>query len=838
MNTLWNDLRFAFRSLRKSPAFALTAVATIALGIGASTAIFSVVNAVLLRPLPYSDQARLVTIWGDLTARNVTDFPMPPGDLYDLRQQGTLFEQTAAIVTFRQPIRGDDGESELIAAAGITTNFFQTLGARVVQGRDFQESDGTPQPQPPQAPPAAPAAPGGGFVAAAPRPPPLPTYAVLSHGFWQRRFGGDPAIVGKRIQLGNQSAEVIGVLEPNFEVLFPAAVSVERRPDVYTSLRIDLENASRVNVFLRVVGRMKPGVTVDQAQAQVNTLVLDLRKRFPIKETAGLRWRVEPMHADLIADVRPTIVALMGAVIFVLLIACANVANLLLVRASVRERELAVRAALGGSRGQLIRQMLVESLTLAGLGAVIGLGLAWAGIRLLLAIGPDNLPRLDYVAIDPIVLGFTALATVLAAAFFGLVPALRASRVDIADILRTGGRNAGLAGGRRLSSMVVAAEVALAFVLLVGSGLMIRSFIAIHRADPGYDPKGVFTFFLPNLARPTPEARAAFVQQLTERLSGLPGVTAVSAVSPLPLDGQTSNVRWGPEAAASDPTLFQQANLHVVQPGYFEAMRTKLVAGRTFAAADNVAGRHLVVVDTRLAQKAFPGQAAVGKQILMRTGGPEAEPFQIIGVVGHQRHETVAADGRETVFLPDGFFNFGATGRWVVRTSGDPLQLAGPVRAAIRELDRSLAVTDLQPMQALVDRARAPTRFALVLIGVFATIAVVLAAVGLYGVLSTTVRQRTSEIGVRMAFGADRGSILRLIVGQGLKLSAIGVVLGVVAAAGLTRMMSSMLVGVGATDPMTFGGMALLFLGLATLACWIPARRAAGLDPNVALRDE
>ena len=831
MNTLWNDFRFALRSLRKSPAFALTAVATIALGIGASTAIFSVVNAVLLRPLPYSDQARLVSIWGDLTARNVVDFPMPPGDLYDLRQQGTLFEQTAAIVTFRQSLRNESGESELVPAAGVTTNFFQTLGAQIVQGRDFQESDGTPQPQPPQAP-AGQAAPAG------PPPQPLPTYAIISHGLWQRRFGGGTDVVGRRLQLGNQSAEIIGVLEPGFEVLFPASVNVERRPDIYTALRIDLENASRINVFLRTVGRLKPGVTIDQAQSQINTLVADLRRRFPIKETAGLRWRVEPMHGDLTADVRPTIMALMGAVIFVLLIACANVANLLLVRASVRERELAVRSALGGSRGTLIRQMLVESVSIAALGAVIGLGLAWAGIRLLLSIGPDNLPRLDYVALDPKVLGFTALATLAAAVFFGLVPAIRASRVEVADILRTGGRNSGLAAGKTLRNAVVAAEVALAFVLLLGSGLMIRSFIAIHRADPGYDPRGVFTFFLPNLARPTPEARAAFVQQLGDRLSGLPGVTAVSSAGPLPLDGQTSNVRWGPEAAAADPSLFQQANLHVVQPGYFEAMRTRLVAGRTFTQADNVPGQHLVVVDTRLAQKAFPGQSALGKQILMRTGGPEPELFQIIGVVGHQRHETLAADGREAVFLPDAFFGFGATGRWIVRTSGDPVALAQPVRAAIREIDRSLAVTDLQPMQALVDRARAPTRFALVLIGIFAAIAVVLAAVGLYGVLSTTVRQRTSEIGVRMAFGADRGTILRLIVGQGLKLSIVGVGLGVIAAVGLTRIMGSMLVGVGATDPLTFGAMSVLFLALATVACWVPARRAARLDPNEALRDE
>ena len=830
MTSFLNDLRFAFRSLRKSPAFALTAVATIALGIGASSAIFSVVSAVLLRPLPYPDNGRLVSIWSDLTARNVTDFPLPPGDLYDLRLQGTLFEQIAGFSTFRQPIRSETGEAEFVPVGGVTPNFFHTIGARIAQGRDFQETDGTPNPQPP-APVAGQPAPAG------PQPPPLPTYAILSHSLWERKYGRDPAMVGKRIQLGNQSAEVVGILEPDFELLFPPGVGIIRRPDVYIAFRIDLENASRTNVFMRVVGRMKPAVTVDQAQGQINTLVSDLRKRFPIKETAGLRWRVEPMHKDLIADVKPTIVAFMGAVIFVLLIACANVANLLLVRASVRERELAVRSALGGSRTQLIRQMLAESFAIALVGAGLGLGLAWGGIRLLLAIGPEDLPRLDYVGIDPMVLGFTALATLAAAVIFGLIPAIRASRVDIADILRTGGRNAGLAGGRLLRNGVVAAEVALAFVLLVGSGLMIRSFVALARANPGYDPNGLFTFSIPNLNRPPP-ARIAFIQQLHDRLAALPGVTAVSAANPVPLDGNSSLLRWGPMEAATDPSRFQQATLHIVQPGYFETMKTRVIAGRVFTAADNVPGQHLTVIDSRLAEKAFKGQNPVGKQILARTGGPEAEPFEIIGVVQHQRHETLAADTREAMFLPDGFANFGAANRWIVRTSGDPAQLAAPVRAIVKEIDPVLPITELQPMQVYVDKARGPTTFALVLIGIFAGIAVLLAAVGLYGVLSTMVRQRTSEIGVRMAFGAEKGTIIRMIVGQGLKLSALGVGLGLGAAFGLTRIMRTMLVGVGATDPLTFGVMALLFLALAAVACWVPARRAAGLDPNAALRDE
>ncbi len=510
----------------------------------------------------------------------------------------------------------------------------------------------------------------------------------------------------------------------------------------------------------------------------------------------------------------------------------------MLVRAASRERELAVRSALGGSRWALVRQMLVESMAIAGLGTLLGLGLAWAGIRLLLTIGPENLPRLDHTGIDPMVLGFSVLAAFVSAIVFGVTPAVRASRVPAAEALRAGGRNAGLAGGRRLRSAVVVAEVALAFVLLVGSGLMIRSFVALTRVNPGYDAHGILTFFLPNLNRPQPMARAALVQQLSERLRALPGVTGVTAANPLPLDGGLANMRWGPEAAAADPRLFQQANLHTVLPGYFETMGTRLIEGRTFSAADNDTLLKQLVVDVNFARKAFPGQSAAGKTILARIRTNEAEPWQIIGVVEHQRHETLARDGPETVFVPDGTFFFGAASRWVVRTSGDPALLAGTVRNAVRELDPSLAITDLQPMAVFLDKARAPTRFALVLIGVFAAIAVILGAVGLFGVLATMVRQRTAEIGVRMAFGAPQASILRLVVGHGMRLSLIGVALGAAAALALTRVMQTMLVGVGATDPLTFGVMAVLFLAIGAAACALPARQAARLDPNAALREE
>jgi len=825
-----SDLRVALRSLRKSPGFAATAIGTIALGIGATTAIFSVVNAVLLRPLPYADAGRLVLVQSDLLARNVMDFPLPPGDLPDLREQGTLFQEIAAVsVSGRAPLAGDGSEPEQISVTAATPNLFSLLGARTVLGRGFVEADGAPLPPPPNLP-----------AGVAPGPPP-PGTAVLSYAFWQRRYGGDPGVIGRVIRLGGGSSEIIGVLAPDAELLLPPNLNVERRPDVIQALRIDLATASRINVFLRFIGRLKPGVTVPQAQAQVDRLVADLRQRFPIKETAGLRWRVEPMHQYLVAGVRPGILTLMGAVAFVLLIACANVANLLLVRAGQRERELVVRAAMGAGRGDLIRQMLVESLLLGGGGAVIGVGLAVAGLEVLRVMAPATLPRMDQVGIDATVLAFTALAALAAAVIFGLVPALRASRPDAGAALRSSSRTAGLAGGRRLRSAVVVAEVALSFVLLVGSGLMIRSFIALQRVDPGYDPEGVLTFQVQAagpLRLQQPEQRAAFARQLKERLESLPGVEAVTAVGPLPLDGTVANSRWGTEAAAADPSLFQQANIHIVLPGYFETFRTRLIEGRTFTDADNDPARTGVVVDRILAQKAFPGRSAVGQRLFVRSRGNEAEWLDIIGVVDHQRHASLSVEGPEAIFVTDGFFQFGGANRWVIRTAGDPTALGSQVRAAVAEVAPGVPVAQLQPMTALIQQAMAPTRFALTLIGIFAGIAAALAAVGLYGVLSTAVRQRTAEIGIRMTFGASRKAIVQMIVGHGLRLSAVGIGLGLMGAFGLTRVMQSLLVGVAPTDPATFAAIAVFFLAIAVLACWLPAVRAGGLDPNVVLREE
>jgi putative ABC transport system permease protein len=827
MSTFGKDMAYAARVLGKRPAFAAIALITVALGIGASTAIFSVVNAVLLRPLPYRDADRLVLVWSDLRARDVRDFPLPPADFHDLREQATLFEAFAGVSPGRQALTGDGGEPEQVRVAGVTPNLISMLGARVLHGRDFVESDGTPQPPPPDP---------QGPNAQAAAPPPLPNVAILTHDFWQRRYGGDPSVVGRVLRVGGGSAEVVGVLAPGFELLFPPAVNVERVPDILFALRVNFAAGSRINVFLRVIGKLKEGVTVAQAQAQLDGIAAELRNQFPIKQTAGMYFRTEAMYDDLVADVRPAILALMGAVVFVLLIACANVANLFLVRASARERELAVRAALGGSRWRLVSQMLAESVILAASGALLGLLLARLGISLLLALRPANLPRLDDVGIDPMVLFFTMGAAILAALLSGVVPALRASRPDIAEVLRESGRTAGLGSGR-LRNVVVVAEVALAFVLLIGSGLMIRSFVALHRANPGYDPEGLVTFFMP-VPPSRGQAREAFLPELRDRLAALPGVTSVAATSSLPLDGSDPLARWGREEAATDPTKFEQGHFFSVMPGYIETMRTRLIEGRTFTAADNRPDALVMIIDELLAAKAFPNESALGKRLLVRVRGPEPEFVEVIGVIEHQRTTTLAADGEEGMYFTDGFFGHGNVARWAVRTDGDPLRLAPRVRAEIAAFEPLAAVAELQPMSVLVDRARTPTRFALTAIGIFAAIAALLAAVGLYGVLSTVVRSRTAEIGVRMAFGAPRGSIFQLFVGQGLRLSAAGVALGLLASLGLTRVMSTMLVEVRPTDPATFVAMAVFFFVIAGVASWLPAWRAAGLDPTAALREE
>ncbi len=823
------DTAFAVRTLRKNPAFSLTAIVTLALGIGATTAIFSVVNSVLRRPLPYDHPERLTIIWGELRQRQVYDWLFAPGDLKDLMDQATLFDGIAALRTGTAPLIIDGAPPQQVKTAFVTPNVFDVLGVKVARGRAFTAEDGRVQPPPPPSP--------DGAAPAGPPPQRLPQIAVLSDGFWRRQYGADPSIVGKDIQVGFGPVHVVGVLAPGVELLFPPKSSVERLPDVWLSARINYAaDVQRNNVCCFVIGRMKPTTTLTAAFQQVERVAADLRSRYPIKKSVDLHFRTESMKENVVATVKPTIRALMGAVFFVLLIACANVANLLLVRVSARDRELAVRAALGGSQWALVRQLLAESLVLAGAGGVLGLALAYAGIRVLPTLAPADLPRMTNVSIDPVVLAFAVAACVVSAVVFGLVPAVRASRPNLIESLRAGGRGSIGSHSTLLRKSVVMAEVALSFVLLIGCGLMIRSAIALQRVNPGFEANGLLTMRLGNLRFRSDTEAIAKGQLIRERLAAVPGVKAVTAAAVLPLENLPSNGRWGTSAALGDPTKFRQAEFHIVMPGYFEAMRGRLIAGRTFGPADDVPNAKTIVIDDRVAALAFPNESPIGKHLLARISTPEPETFEVIGVIAHQRHTTLVGDEKESIYFSNGAQG-GGVGAWIVRTDGDPARLEGPVRAALTEVEPQILITDMKPLTAYLDRAMAPTRFALALIALFAGLAATLAAIGLYGVLSSLVRQRSTEIGVRMAFGAEPSGIFRMMVGQGLTLSAIGIGVGLVAALLLTRAMTKLLVGVTPTDPVTFVSMIVVFFVIAGIACWLPARRAASVQPNVALRE-
>jgi predicted permease len=827
---LGKEFGYAARSLRKSPIFLITAVATIALGIGASTAIFSVTNAVLLRPMPYRDPDRLVLAFGDMRKRHDFDGRVSNENFMDLRNGSKkTFEEFAAVSTGRVNVPREDGTPEQVRFAQVTSNFFQMMGAKIAEGRDFNETDAQPQPPPdPTADPNQPSI------------PPLPNDVILSYEYWQRRFGGNRDVIGRPIfsQGAPFRPVVVGVLAPGFELLYRPSLNEEVTPDMWIASRAPYDNRNRNSYFWRAIGRLRQGATIAQAHDETELVSAEIRRNFPVYAGGDFDYRLEPMHAHMVAEVRPAILALLGAGIFLLLIACANVANLLLVRSSLRERELAVRVALGGSRSRLIGQMLAEALLLAVCGTACGIVLAEAGIRALIALSPANLPRLDAIRLDVPVVAFAFAIGLLAAAVFGIVPAWRASRPDVMKTLRGSSRTAGL-GAAAPRNAVVVVEVALSFVLLIGSGLMVRSFLALQHVKLGYDSHDVLTFqVLGGRPATQPAQRAAYIRELRDKLQTIPGVESVSASGLVPLGGGYSTIRWGKEDALADSSKYQAVDSQFIIPGFFETMRTPLLDGRTFTDADNAPDRNVVVVDQVLAAKAFPNQSAIGKRILIRVRTPEPEWVEIIGVVAHEMTTSLIDAGREQIYFTDGFVGHGRMARWELRTSGDPAQYAPQVRSAIAPLDPHLAIFEVQTMDALVEKAQAGTRFSLLLIAAFAVIAALLAAVGLYGVLSTVVRQRTAEIGVRMALGAEPAKIFKLVVGHGLALSAFGVVVGIIAALGLTRAMSSMLVAIQPTDPVTFLSITVLFFAIAVAASWIPAFRASNLDPTVALRQE
>ncbi|HEX8144777.1 MAG TPA: ABC transporter permease [Pyrinomonadaceae bacterium] len=812
IETFWRDVRYGARLLAKRPGFTLVTVLALALGIGANSAIFSVVNAVLLRPLPYEDPERLVMVWERRPRQNRDAGPVSPADFIDWQSQTQSFERMAAYSPVAFNLTGT-GEPEQINSQIVTQGFFQVLGIKAALGRTFlQEAD----------------QPGG------------ERRVVLAHGLWQRRFGADPSIIGRSLMLNDESFTVVGVMPPDFQYPDKATElwATPRRfvPEMSVSGNTDPATIRTLH-YLSVVARLKPGVSLNQSQAEMETVAARLEQQYPAENT-GHTARVVSLHEDLVGDVRPALLVLLGAVGFVLLIACANVANLLLARATARHKEMSIRTALGAGRLRLIRQMLTESALLSLAGGAVGLLLALWGIDLLVALSPGNLPRLKEITLDARVVGFTLLLSLLTGIIFGLVPALQASKLDLISSLKEGGRSSMEGFSRhRMRSALIVLEVALALVLLVGAGLMIRSFQRIQQVSPGFNPNNLLAMelSLPRSKYAEKERIVNFQNQILERIGALPGVESVSSTWMLPLSGQDAGRGFDIEGYTPAPNERTNAAFSAVSPRYFQTMEIPVRMGREFNEQDTAAATGVIIVNETFARRYFPNADALGKRVKLR--GDDNPWLTIVGVVGDVKHTELTAEPRTQLYLsslqsPFPFINV------VVRTANDPASLAAAVRKEVWAVDKDQPVAEVETMLQLVSNSVARARFNTLLLGLFAFVALLLAAIGLYGVMSYSVTQRTHEIGIRMALGAQRRDVLKLVVGQGMILAFAGVVLGLCAAFALTRLMASLLFGVTATDPWTFIGVAVVLSAVALLATVIPARRATRVDPMIALRYE
>ena len=827
MGRLFQDVKFGTRFLLRHPAFTILVIVTLGLGIGASTAIFSVVNRVLLQPLPYPDAEELVLIRHDVEPSGFVGGPLPPADVIDFRDQVNVFSGIAATDrTFEVNLTGD-GPPEVVRVAGVTSNFFDVLGIGAAYGRTFSPTEG-------ELP----------FIdrAVTTGPPAGPT-AVISHGLWQRRFGGEPEVVGRLIQLNDADVEVIGVLPLEFRLHMPANSGMSTDIDVWQANQFDYRAQPRnsQNANRRVIARLLPGVSLAEAQRQADAVAAWQGEAYDYHREAGIRTTVTPMHEAIVGHVRPILFSLMVAVGIVLLIASANVANLLLVQATEREKEIAIRAAVGGGRRRIARQLLTESLLVAAIGGLVGLLVARWGIDLLLAARPANLPRLESVPIDGPVLLFTLLATLMSAVLFGLVPALQSSRPDLHGKLNDRGVRTADKRRRRLRGVLVVAEVALAMVLLTGAGLMVRSLQNVDRIDLGFQADSALTFHvtLPVLRYSTAEDRGEFFDRLERDALKIPGVVAIGATSVLPLGGQFWTSPYEIEEETDSESVTREANYQFVTAGAFTALGIELVAGRLFSREENRKRSDVVVVDRELAARAWPGQSPIGQQLFASGFNGPARWFKVVGVV-----ETVHIDDplrilRETIFFPHrtqgGFFSMSVVAR---STSVGPEALAGPLREIVAELDPAIPLSAVRPHSSYVADATAPVRFATGLIGLFALIAVVLAAIGVYGVVSSSVRQTTREIGLRLALGASHPHVARAVLSRGLRLGLMGLVTGLLVSLALARLTASLLTGVSPTDPLTYAFVGALLLLVTAVASIAPARRAIRVEPMDALRYE
>jgi len=811
LGDVWQDLGYGLRMLLKNPGFTVVAVVALALGIGANSAIFSVVNTVLLRPLPYQDPERLVMVWEDDTKGGYPRNTPSAGNYVDWRAQNQVFAGMAAIADLSINLTGT-GEPERLDGRRVSANLFPLLGVEPQLGRAFLPEEDQP---------------GGNRV------------VLLSHGLWQRRFGSDMNITGKPLTLNGESYTVVGVMPPHFQ--FPSREDQLWVPIAFTSE----EAANRGRHYLQVIARMKPGVTIEQAQTEMNTIAARLQQQYPDQNT-DVGATVTSLHEHVAGDIKPALLVLLGAVGFVLLIACANVANLLLARAAVRQKEISIRVALGASRLRLIRQFLTESILLAALGGVVGLLLSLWGVSVLKSFIPENISQAADITIDGRVLLFTLLVSLLTGLIFGLAPAAQASNFNLNETLKEGGRDSAAGSrGNRIRGLLVIAEVAVSLILLIGAGLLINSFLRLRNVDPGFRTDKLLTMQveLSALKYPDHARRSAFYTELIERVEAVPGVRSAAVTNWIPLLRQGDSIGFSiegrpdpPPAQGKRPTVVTR----VTSPHYFETMGIQLLQGRGFVEQDRVDAPAVAVINETMVRRFWPDQDPIGKRIT--PGSPDSSNpddwITIVGVAKDVRQFELVTDPKPQMYLTYQQAGFFAPRHLVVSTEVEPLSLAPTVRKAVWDIDKDQPVSDISTMEQVLSESIARQRFSMLLLGIFAAVALVLAAVGIYGVMSYSVTQRTREIGIRMALGARRSDVLKLTVGGGLKLVLIGVVIGLGVAFVLTRVMASLLFEVSATDPVTFIVISLVLIGVAALASYIPARRATKVDPMVALRYE
>ena len=812
VETTMQDARYAVRTLVRRPGFTVVAVLALALGIGATTAIFSVVNGVLLRPLPYHDPDRLVTVLQN--GRN----PVAPANYLDWKRQNTVFSGMGAAEYWAGNLAGD--VPERVQGLRITSDILSIVGVRPIIGRAFGPEDDVATGEPP---------------------------AVLSWSFWQARFGGRPDALGQRLVIDGVSYAIVGVMPRGFDFPMFWATGVQ----IWAPLALGDRASSRSGASLRVFARLRPGVTLDAARAQVATMTANLERAFPGTNRDVV---VTPHITMVVGDVQTALLVLLGAVGFVLLIACANVAHMLMARATVRHREMTVRLALGASRRRLVRQLVTESVILAVVGGTMGVGLAWVGLQALVALAGESIPRAHDIGLDPRVLAFTAAISVLTGIAFGLVPAVRVTRSEMAEALRDGARGSTEGAERgRLRSLLVGSEVALAIVLLTGAGLAIRSFAALRAVDPGFDPRGVLsaTVTIRGTPQAPPERRVAFYQTVLERVRQVPGVESASFINHLPIAGDIWGVPFRVEGRpVPEPAETPTATYRVVFPGYFAAMGLPLRRGRDVADTDRPGTLPVVVVNEIFARRWWPNEDAIGKRITIDPDAPNPEWLTVVGITKNAVRSDWVAPPAEEIYLPflqsrEFLHGDGAARAYmtlVVRApcANDvrcaPGALIPSVRQVVASIDRAVPVTQVQTMSDVIAGANARPRFTLVLLATFAAVALFLATVGIYGVIGYAVARRTHEIGVRMALGATPASVISLIIGQGMRVVLVGVVVGLGGALLVTRLMTTVVYGVRVTDPITYGGVAALLVGVAMVASYIPARRATRIDPLVAMR--